>query len=53
MTFKKVWFITGAGRGMGADFARAVLEAGDQLVATGRDPERVTKVRGPRLTCSP
>jgi NAD(P)-dependent dehydrogenase (short-subunit alcohol dehydrogenase family) len=47
MTSKKVWFITGAGRGMGADFARAVLAAGHQLVATGRDPERVTKALGP------
>ena len=46
MTQQKVWFITGAGRGMGADFARAVLAAGHQVVATGRDPERVTKVLG-------
>jgi len=29
----KVWFITGAGRGMGADFAKAVLAAGHALVA--------------------
>src|SRR5215208_1500983 len=47
MTHKKVWFITGAGRGMGADFARAVLAAGHQLVATGRDVERLTEVVGP------
>jgi len=46
MTQKRVWFITGAARGMGADFARAVLAAGHQLVATGRDPERVTNVLG-------
>jgi NAD(P)-dependent dehydrogenase (short-subunit alcohol dehydrogenase family) len=44
---RKVWFITGAGRGMGADFARAVLAAGHQLVATGRDTERLTAVLGP------
>jgi NAD(P)-dependent dehydrogenase (short-subunit alcohol dehydrogenase family) len=25
MTEKKTWFITGAGRGMGVDFARAAL----------------------------
>ena len=37
---------TGAGRGMGADFARAVLTAGHALVATGRDSERVSKVLG-------
>ena len=27
MTDKKVWLITGAGRGMGADFAEAALAA--------------------------
>src|SRR5688500_11086451 len=43
---KKVWFITGAGRGMGLDFARAVLAAGHAVVATGRDAERVSKAGG-------
>jgi NAD(P)-dependent dehydrogenase (short-subunit alcohol dehydrogenase family) len=43
---RNVWFITGAGRGMGADFARAVLTAGHTLVATGRDSARVSKVLG-------
>jgi NAD(P)-dependent dehydrogenase (short-subunit alcohol dehydrogenase family) len=47
MADTKVWFITGAGRGMGADFARAVLAAGHRLVATGRDTERLTTVLGP------
>ncbi|MBY3135837.1 SDR family oxidoreductase [Rhizobium laguerreae] len=42
----KVWLITGAGRGMGLDFAKAVLAAGDKLVATGRNPERVAKAIG-------
>lgn len=42
----KVWMITGAGRGMGLDFAKAVLASGDKLVATGRNPERVTKAIG-------
>jgi NAD(P)-dependent dehydrogenase (short-subunit alcohol dehydrogenase family) len=46
MTSKKVWLITGAGRGMGADFARAVLGAGHALVATGRDPRRLSEVFG-------
>ncbi|MFL5618373.1 MAG: SDR family NAD(P)-dependent oxidoreductase [Gemmatimonadaceae bacterium] len=44
---KKVWFITGAGRGMGVDFAKAVLAAGHALVATGRNPGRVTELLGP------
>ncbi|CAN7493549.1 SDR family oxidoreductase [Rhizobium sp. LjRoot254] len=43
----KVWMITGAGRGMGLDFAKAVLVAGDKLVATGRNRERVAKAIGP------
>ena len=32
----RVWLITGASRGIGADVARAVLAAGDKLVATAR-----------------
>ena len=43
---KKVWFITGAGRGMGVEFAKAVLAAGHALVATGRDPGRLNAVLG-------
>jgi NAD(P)-dependent dehydrogenase (short-subunit alcohol dehydrogenase family) len=46
VTDKKVWFITGAGRGMGVDIAKAALAAGDAVVATARDPEAVTKVVG-------
>ncbi|MBB4294272.1 NAD(P)-dependent dehydrogenase (short-subunit alcohol dehydrogenase family) [Rhizobium leguminosarum] len=42
----KVWMITGAGRGMGLDFAKAVLASGDKLVATGRNPERVAAAIG-------
>jgi NAD(P)-dependent dehydrogenase (short-subunit alcohol dehydrogenase family) len=37
MTEKKTWFITGAGRGMGVDFARTALAAGHAVVATGRN----------------
>ncbi len=32
----RVWLVTGASRGIGADIARAVLAAGDKLVATAR-----------------
>ena len=42
----QVWFITGAGRGMGADIARAALAAGHKVVATGRDPDKVAKTLG-------
>ena len=45
-TEKKVWFITGAGRGMGTDIAKAALAAGHAVVATGRDPEKVTRAVG-------
>jgi NAD(P)-dependent dehydrogenase (short-subunit alcohol dehydrogenase family) len=34
---KKVWLITGAGRGMGVDIAKAALAAGNAVVATGRN----------------
>jgi NAD(P)-dependent dehydrogenase (short-subunit alcohol dehydrogenase family) len=43
---KQVWLITGAARGLGADIARTVLEAGHSVVATGRDAERVTTALG-------
>ena len=46
MTEKKVWFITGAGRGMGVDLAKAALAAGHAVVATGRKPETVTQAVG-------
>jgi NAD(P)-dependent dehydrogenase (short-subunit alcohol dehydrogenase family) len=42
-----VWFITGAGRGMGVDFAKAALAAGQAVVATGRDRDAVSKALGP------
>lgn len=35
----KVWFITGASRGMGYEFARCALERGHRVVATARRPE--------------
>ena len=41
MIEKKVWFITGAGRGLGVDIAKAALAAGHAVIATGRDPKKV------------
>ncbi|AJY44817.1 oxidoreductase [Martelella endophytica] len=41
MTTPKTWLITGSARGLGLNIARAVLEAGDRLVATARNPERL------------
>lgn len=45
-TNKQVWFITGAGRGLGVDIAKAALAAGHLVVATGRNPEKVTAAIG-------
>jgi NAD(P)-dependent dehydrogenase (short-subunit alcohol dehydrogenase family) len=46
MTDRRVWLVTGAGRGMGTDIARAALAAGHAVVATGRDPDRVVAALG-------
>src|SRR5204862_4451969 len=45
-TDKKTWLITGAGRGMGLDFAKAALAAGHNVVATGRNPDAVARAVG-------
>lgn len=37
----KVWFITGAGSGIGAGTVRAALQAGDHVVATGRNVQKL------------
>src|SRR5438094_3968366 len=46
MANKKIWFITGASRGMGVDFAKAALAAGHAVVATGRDTDAVATAVG-------
>ena len=46
MSNQKIWFITGAGRGMGTDFAKAALAAGHAVVATGRNSDAVSKALG-------
>jgi NAD(P)-dependent dehydrogenase (short-subunit alcohol dehydrogenase family) len=43
---KKVWLVTGAGRGLGVSIAKAALAAGHAVVATGRDPRRVAAAVG-------
>jgi NAD(P)-dependent dehydrogenase (short-subunit alcohol dehydrogenase family) len=42
-TFKRVWLITGASRGIGARIAAAALANGDAVVATARDASSVTQ----------
>lgn len=46
MSNNKVWFITGAGRGMGVDIAKAALAAGYKVVATGRNTNKVAQAIG-------
>jgi NAD(P)-dependent dehydrogenase (short-subunit alcohol dehydrogenase family) len=41
-----VWFITGTGRGMGVDIAKAALAAGHKVVATGRNTNAVSEAVG-------
>ena len=42
----QAWFITGAGRGMGLEIAKAALAAGHKVVATGRDTDKAAKALG-------
>jgi NAD(P)-dependent dehydrogenase (short-subunit alcohol dehydrogenase family) len=46
MNEKKVWLITGAGRGLGVDIAKAALTAGHAVVATGRNAAKVAAAVG-------
>src|SRR4029453_4563724 len=46
MSAKKVWFVTGASRGMGVDIVKAALAAGHAVVATGRNSDAVAKALG-------
>jgi NAD(P)-dependent dehydrogenase (short-subunit alcohol dehydrogenase family) len=46
MADTRVWFITGAGRGMGIDIAQAALFDGHAVVAAGRNTEAVTDALG-------
>jgi len=46
MTEKKVWLITGAGRGLGVDIAKAALATGHAVVATGRHPAKIARAVG-------
>ncbi len=46
METKKVWFVTGASRGMGVEIVKAALAAGFRVVATGRDISKVEKSVG-------
>ena len=42
----KIWLVTGAGRGMGVEIVKALLAAGEKVVATGRNTEKIKQVLG-------
>src|SRR4051812_30565682 len=54
MAGNKVWFITGAGSGIGTGIGKAALRAGDRVVATGRNLDKLRNafqdVAGDNLT---
>lgn len=43
---KKVWFITGSGRGLGRSLAEAALAAGNYVAAAARSPEQLRDLAG-------
>jgi len=44
---QKTWFVTGATRGIGAEMVRAILKAGEHVVATGRNVTTLRELFGP------
>jgi NAD(P)-dependent dehydrogenase (short-subunit alcohol dehydrogenase family) len=44
MSKQKVWFVTGASRGFGYEIVKAVLAAGDKVVATARDVRQLAAI---------
>ena len=46
MKNNNVWFITGAGRGLGLDIVKAALATGNKVVATGRNTDKLIHVLG-------
>ena len=46
MKKNKVWFITGASSGFGLEISKLVLAAGNKIIATGRDANKVANAIG-------
>ncbi|WP_335964736.1 SDR family oxidoreductase [Galbibacter sp. PAP.153] len=49
MVTKKVWFITGASKGMGLEITKAILNNGDKVIATSRNPKNMLEKLGGNL----
>jgi NAD(P)-dependent dehydrogenase (short-subunit alcohol dehydrogenase family) len=43
---RKVWLVTGAGRGLGVEIAKAALAGGHAVIATGRNTEKFSSAIG-------
>ena len=46
MTVQNVWLVTGAGRGLGVDIAKAALDAGHAVVAAARNTDSISRALG-------
>ncbi|KAI1324234.1 hypothetical protein F5Y16DRAFT_381614 [Xylariaceae sp. FL0255] len=46
MASERVWLITGASSGFGQELAKVVLSKGDRVIATSRNPEKITGLTG-------
>jgi len=46
MNNKQVWFITGTGRGLGVEIAKAALTAGHAVVGTAREIQSIERALG-------
>ncbi|MEV0591036.1 SDR family oxidoreductase [Nonomuraea cavernae] len=53
MTAGRVWFVTGASRGLGRAFTEAALGVGDRVVGLARDVEPLAGLAGDRLLALP
>ncbi len=40
----EVWLVSGANRGLGLEFARQLLERGDHVIATAREPDKANEL---------
>src|SRR3569832_1374902 len=47
------YLVTGANRGIGLEFARQLTFRGDRVIATARDPEKATDLKGTGATVWP
>ncbi|RKN83530.1 oxidoreductase [Ulvibacterium marinum] len=52
MSTQKVWFVTGASKGLGLSLVKKLLDAGHRVAATSRTPEAISeKIDAPDTEC--